>query len=148
MAISGSVKASIGLTNSLDGIDLSTPSETVNEGISKNLATGVVYHEEKDFTTGLLYGIDLGDDSLSDVFGNAISMTTITGVYIEADSDNTVDVVVTAGVDSFFPTLPALGAGEGFSWAGDIDASSNNKLYIQNGAAAGIVKIVIIGTEA
>ena len=148
MALTGNIKATIGFVNSLANIDLSTPSETVQQSTVKTISSGVAYHEEKDLTTSQLYAIDLGDDSLSDVFGNAISMTAITAVYIEADEDNTVDIVITTGTDSFFPTMPPLSAGEVFAWGATIDASSNNRLYIQNGAATGKVKIVITGTEA
>lgn len=149
MSVSGNIRASIALTNSLDNIDLSTPTERVSEAVSKAVSlTGVVYHDEIGLTGCQSYSIDIGDDSLDDVYGNSVGIQTMQGFYVSADATNTVDVTIGGtGVQSAFNALPALSAGEAVSLATNIDVSTDAKIYIQNGDGSSIIKIVIVGTE-
>lgn len=148
MALTGTLSARTALNNVLDNVDLSTPAESISQSISKDLSSGVVYHDTATIASSGTLSLDFGDDSLSDVFGNSIAMTTITGIYIKSASTNTVDINVSTGTTSIFNDLPPLGAGEGFAYLADIDVTTNNILYIDNGAAESKVDIIVCGTEA
>jgi len=150
MAVTGNIRASIALTNTLAGVDLSTPSEQISESVSKQPGSGcIVYHDELSIATGVQSSLNVGDDSLSDVYGNTVAMVGIQGIYVEADSDNAGDVFIgsATGVQSAIQPLPALSAGEAMSIAADIDVNTNAVIYITNGAATAALKIVIVGTE-
>jgi len=147
MALSGNLSLKVGLTNTLAGVDLSTPTESVAETAKQELTTGVMYHDTYSLSNGETLTLNVGNNSLSDVFGNTIAMTTVTGVYIKAATTNTVDINVSTGTTSIFNDLPPLGAGESFGYLADIDVSTNSILYIDNGAAAGAVDIIVCGTE-
>lgn len=147
MSLTGSLSVRATLNNSLTGVDLSTPSEAVNQTISKSIASGVLYHDTYALGISETLALNFGNDSLSDVFGNTINMAVVTGVYIKAASTNTVDLNVSTGVTPIFGDLPPLSAGEGFGYLADIDTSTNSILYIDNGAAVGSVDIIVCGTE-
>ena len=148
MSLTGTLAARVTLSNTLAGIDLSTPEESVSQSLSKSIASGVLYHDTYALADSETLALNFGDDSLSDVFGNTINITTITGIYIKADAANTVDLNVSTGATSIFNDLPAFSAGEGFLYMADIDTTTNAILYIDNGAAVGSVDIIVCGTEA
>ena len=146
MALSGTLSVRTSLSNGITA-DLSTPSESVNQTITKTIASGVLYHDTYALASGETLALNFGNDSLDDVFGNSIVMAVVTGVYIKAGADNTVDLNVSTGATPIFGDLPALSAGEGFGYLADIDTSTNSILYIDNGAASGSVDIIVCGTE-
>lgn len=146
MALSGTLTVRTSLSNGISA-DLSTPSESVNQTITKTLSTGVLYHDTYALSSSETLALNFGNDSLSDVFGNSIDMAVVTAVYIKAATTNTVDLNVSTGATPIFGDLPALSAGEGFGYLADIDTSTNSILYIDNGAAAGSVDIIVCGTE-
>lgn len=148
MSLTGTLSARVSLNNTLANIDLSNPSESISQAFTKSIASGVVYHDTYALGVSETLALNFGNDSLNDVFGNSINITTITGVYIKAASTNTVDLNVSTGATSVFGDLPPLSAGEGFVYLANIDSSTNSILYIDNGAEAGSVDIIVCGTEA
>ena len=149
MPITGKLKNSISMSNTLSGIDLSVPTESVNQFVEKTVSSGVMYHTTIDLADAGTASIDLTDDSLSDVFGNTVAMVTVSGIYLKAASTNTTDITVTTGTNSIFPTLPAISAGEGFSYLSDIDVTTNGKLHFSNGAGAiASIDVIVTGVEA
>ena len=147
MALTGNMRISASLTNTLAGVDLTTPTDALSTSTSKTIASGVLYHDTATIASSGTLTLTFNDDSLSDVFGNTIAMTTVTGIYIKAADANTVDLTITTTTNSMLPTMPALSAGEGISLLCDIDTSTDSKLNIVNGAAESNVDIIITGTE-
>lgn len=149
MSLTGKMGISAVLANDLAGFDLSTPQESVNQSIKKDIASDKLYHVQLDLADAGTANIDLTDASLTDVFGNTISMITITGIYLKAVATNTTDVTVTTGANAIMGPLPALSAGEGMLFQQDIDVTTNGKLYFSNGAgAAASIDVIIAGDEA
>jgi len=147
MALNGTFRTSVGLTNTRDDIDLSLPSESVSENINKTISTGKLWHDQLSLSASQITSIDLNDGSLTDVYGEAVTLSGITGLYIKADSTNAGDFIVSGGPNAFLNDQPALGASEGLGFMTDIDITSSSKLYIVNGATSGLVDIIVSGNE-
>jgi hypothetical protein len=145
MALNGRINLATSLTNTKDNVDLSTPTETVAPNTSKAISTGSVYHDTINLTASEVYSLDVGDGSLEDVYGQIVSLSGVTGLYIQAGSSNGGDLVVSGGVNSMLSTQPPLGASEALGFLVDIDVTSNSKLYFVNGATSGSVDLVVTG---
>ena len=147
MSLTGTFRGTTSLTNTKDNVDLSTPTETVGVSISKTIDSGVLYHDSVTLSASQVYIIDVNDNSLSDVYGNTIAISGVTGLYIKSDSTNTGDLTISGITNSMINTLPSFSAGEGITFMCDIDTSSNSKLCVVNGAQEAIIDIVISGDE-
>lgn len=147
MSLSGNLRVSASFTNTKEGVDLSTPTESVAQSISAAVSAGVLYHALATLSSLEVLALDFGNDSLSDVFGDTIDMATVTSIYVKAGADNTVDLTITDGANSMLNEQPPMGAGEGIGFALSIDASTDAKLYITNGAAESTVEVIVTGTE-
>ena len=147
MSLNGNIRINTSFTNTKDNVDLSTPSESVSEAISRNISatSGILYHDQYTLSASEVYSIDLNDGSLQDVYGQSVMMSGVTSLYIKADATNTVDLVVSGGAGAFLNDQPALSPSEGIGWITDIDVQTDSKLYIVNGVAEGIVDIVVTG---
>lgn len=145
MALRGNLKNTVSLIHSTTS-DLTVPLETIGEINQLDVTTGLVWHDQIDMTTGQTVTLDLNDGSLTDVFGAAFSISTLTGLFLEAPTTNTVNVNIATGLTTAFNDLPEIIPGGSMNLLTEVDVSTNTKLYITNGAAAGKVNIVIVGT--
>lgn len=147
MSLNGNLRINTSITNSKDDVDLSTPSEAVSTNISKTLSTGVLWHDTVSLSANQIYTIDVGDDSLSDSFGNTLALSGVTSMYLKAGTSNGGDFTVSGITNSILNTLPALGAGEGFGLLADVDVTTNSKICIVNGVTSGTADIIVTGNE-
>lgn len=147
MSINGTFRAGVNLSNQKDDVDFSTPSENISQNIQKNITTGKLWHDQVTLSATQVYTIDVNDGSLEDVYGQPLTLSGVTGVYIKADSTNVGDFTVSGIAFSFLNDLPAFGASEGVCFACDIVVTTNSKLCIVNGLSAGLVDIIISGDE-
>jgi len=146
MGLTGHFDASVKLVNTKDGVDLSTPSDTLSQTTRKNTNNTYAYHDTLDILAGSVVALNVNDGSLSDVFGDAIIISGITSVYAKAAVGNLGNIVLSGGVDAFLATLPELNAGEAFLLQSDIDTSAGlDTLYFTSPITSGSVDIIFTG---
>ena len=147
MSLDGTIRLASSMSNTLDNIDLSTPNEVVSQSKTKTIDSGVVYHDTISLSANQIYTLDIGNDSLNDVFGNSVAISGVTSLYIAAGATNGGDFTVSGGANAFLNDQPALGAGEALGYLTDIDVTTNSKIYFVNGATSGTVDIIVSGDE-
>jgi len=147
MSLNGSLKAVVNFTHTKDNVDLSTPSEVVNQTGSKTVRSGSIYHDTISLTADTASVLTLSGGGLTDVFGQSFDISALSGVYVKAGTGNAGDVYLSGGSDMIFNPLPALGAGEAFMFEGDIAIStSNDELTLWPDSTSGTVDVILIGS--
>ena len=143
MSLNGKITLSTNITN--QKVDtLATASEAVFQNISKDISTGRLYHSQLELSAGLATEINLGDGSLDDIFGDAITLSGVTSMYIKADSLNADTVIISGATNSILNTQPEMAASEGIGFLADIDITTDSKLYFTS-AVSGYVDVIITG---
>lgn len=147
MSIVGSTTASVSVTQVKNGVELTSPTERINQSAVKNVSVGHMWHDKVQLYAGDVSGFTFNDGSLSDVFGQALTLSAIVGLYVTADSDNSSTVYVSGGAGSPLPTLPVLAADEGLVIQSRIAITSNGTIYLANssGSLSGEVDFVVVG---
>jgi hypothetical protein len=149
MSLNGLFKVNVNMTNVKDNTNLSTATDSLAVAAQKVITTGKIYHDRITLSASEVEILDLGNGSLYNVYGESISLTGVTGLYVRADSTNSNTITVSGGTNSFLATQPAIGAGHSLLYGTNISLSGNTKLYLKNDSAlsAQIVDIIVTGNE-
>jgi hypothetical protein len=148
MSLNGNYRITVSFLNEKDNVDRTVPSERLSDVLAKEIDSGVLYHDSITLSANEVKTLNFGNGSLFDVFGESISLTGVTGLFVNTDEDNTSDITLSGGLSAFLNTQPALGPSESLGFLTDIDITSAPMLYFINGATSGsIIDIVITGNE-
>ena len=71
MSLKGRLSLSNSLTNTKSS-DLSTPVETLNQSVTKNISTGTLYSKTYSLSSSEVLEIDVADGSLTDTYGDSV----------------------------------------------------------------------------
>jgi len=146
MSLTGNLNINTSLTQAKDGVDLSTPSEAVNQSAFKALTTGKMFHAQVDLPGDGISGFVFNDGSLTDEFGQTITLSAITSIYAKSDSTNTSGVFLSGGNLSPINSTPELLASEGLMYQSTLDVSTNSTIYVANAAVLLTAKVDFIVT--
>lgn len=148
MSLVGSISINTALTQTKGGVDLSTPSERVNLTSAKNITYGKMWHDRVKLLGGAVSAYVLNDGSLLDVYGRAVSLSAVNGLYIKGISTNSSGAFLSGGAGSPIADTPEVLANQAILYESDLNVTVDGNLYLVNPALSlsAEVDLVIVGS--